>query len=178
MKNCVTTSGSSIIDIGDTTGIVVGMRIGEYAYNTTNFTNGRLNDNINEITTNRATPQNSYVKSIVDGSRIEIGFDNSWKSSYVGSAAVALRGTTTYLHFSYPKTASTLDSDNNLRGAWSALPATKDPSVLQDPTTWGSTNGYPECSGVANTIIGYFSLNFDLLLNSNFIGYFINYYHY
>ena len=164
MKNCATTTGSSIIDIGDTSGIIVGMKVGEYAYNSTNFTNGRLNPGIEEITTNRSIPTEVYVKQVLDGSKILIGLDGSWLPDYSGADAEALRTTTTYLYFQLPETASTTDDVNNLRGAFTQIPATKDPTVLQDTTVWGDEGGYPECSGIKDTIIGYFR-NVSLILS-------------
>jgi hypothetical protein len=43
--NCVTTSGSAIVNVADTRGIVIGMRVVEYANTPTPYVNGLLQSN-------------------------------------------------------------------------------------------------------------------------------------
>jgi len=165
VRNVGTTIGSPIIDIGDTSGILVGMKVTQYEYNTTNFTNGRLNPAAVPVTTNPVIPANVYVKRIVDASKIEIGTQGSRLNTGTTVNANITSSGGTYLYFELPKTASLTDSVNNLQGSWAAQFATKDPTVIQDTSTWsGTVQGYPECTGIASTIEGYFS-NINLILN-------------
>lgn len=165
IRNCATTVGSAIIDIGDTSGILIGMKVTQYAFNTTNFTNGRLNAGAVAVSSNPAIPSNVYVKRIVDATKIEIGTQGSKLNT--GTAVNALTTTSggTYLYFELPKTGSLTDSDNNLQGVWAAQFATKDPSIIQDTSSWtGTDKGYPECNNIETTIQAYFS-NVNLILN-------------
>jgi hypothetical protein len=165
VKNCVTVAGSPIIDIGDTSGIVVGMKVTQYEYNTTNFTNGRLNSNAVPLTNNPAIPPNVYVKRIVDSSNIELGVQGSKLNSGATVNANITAGSGVYLYFQFPQTSSLIDSVNNLQGAWASQYATKDPTIIQDSSTWQvADQGYPECVGIANTIQDYF-VNVNLILN-------------
>lgn len=165
VRNCETTILSPIVDVGDTTGILVGMKVTHYEYNETNFTNGRLNPGATPVSVNPVIGNDVYVKRIIDSSRIELGTANSKLDQ--GLTVNALRNSpSAYLYFELPKTTTLVDSENNLKGAWSDVAAVKDPTVIQDTTDWDSvnTNGYPECSGIASTIIGYFR-NISLILN-------------
>jgi len=165
VRNCVTTAGSPIVDIGDTSGILVGMKVTQYDYNTTNFTNGRLNPGASPVTTNPAIPSNVYVKRIVDSEKIELGVSGSklTTGASVNANITSLSGV--YLYFEYPQTSSITDSANNLQGAWAAQFATKDPTVIQDTASWtGTENGYPECANISTTIQDYFT-NVNLILN-------------
>ena len=128
VRNPEITAGSAIIDIGSTAGILVGMRVNQYEYNETNFTNGRLNrDTAN--TNNTLIPNNAYVRRVIDSSRIEIG--NSAPvlttdaegniSATFGNAVVAnAPGSTSgaYLHFEFPQTTTIADSDDVLPAAF------------------------------------------------------------
>jgi hypothetical protein len=164
IRNCSTTSGSSYVDVGDTSGLLVGMSVTQYAYNTTNFTNGRLNPGAVPVTVNPAIPSNVYIKSIVDSTTIQLGVSGSKLTSGASVNALLTLGSA-YLYFDLPKTSTVLDSDNNLRGAWAVAAAIKDPSVIQDTSTWNLIdNGYPECNGVVSAIQGYFT-NVNLILN-------------
>ena len=178
IRNCETAAGSSIINVGNTQGLLIGMTVTQYAYNTTNFTNGRLNrDAAIPVTTNPAIPSGVYIKNIIDSERIEIGnsapvlttdaqgnitatFGNS-----VGANITSTAGT--YLYFEFPQTASTNDSDDVLQGGFSDINPVRDSTVLQDSTVWNPVgdDGYPECSGIADTIQGYFT-EFFLILNN------------
>jgi len=165
IRNCSTTAGSAIVDIGDTSGILIGMKVTQYAYNTTNFTNGRLNAGAVPVTSNPAIPSNVYVKRIVDATKIELGTQGSKLNSGTTVNANTTTSSGTYLYFDLPKTTSLTDSDNNLQGIWASQPATKDPTVIQDTSSWtGTDKGYPECNSIETTIQGYFS-NVNLILN-------------
>jgi len=164
VRNCSTVQGSSIVDIGDTSGILVGMKVTQYDFNSTNFTNGRLNPGATPTNFNPVIPSNVYVKRIIDATKIELGNVGS-KLDQGQSVPANLTSTSSYFYFELLKTSTTLDSDSNLAGAWSAKPAVRDNTVLQDTTSWGPTgNGYPECSGIAQTIQEYF-VNIFLILN-------------
>ena len=65
-----TTAGSSIVDIGDTSGIVQGMLIADY--DPSQFTDGKLNSGATRPAS-PVIPDNTYVKSIINASKIEIG---------------------------------------------------------------------------------------------------------
>jgi hypothetical protein len=165
IRNCQTTILSPIVDVGDTTGILVGMKVTHYDYNETNFTNGKLNSGATPVSVNPVIGSDVYVKRIIDSSRIELGTANSKLNE--GLTVNALRNSpSAYLYFELPKTTSLVDSENNLQGAWSDVSAIKDPSIIQDTTDWNTvtTNGYPECSGIATTINSYFT-NISLILN-------------
>ncbi|MFZ9728266.1 MAG: hypothetical protein ACO3CD_04565, partial [Candidatus Nanopelagicaceae bacterium] len=178
IRNCETTAGSAIINVKNTQGLLVGMTVKQYDYNSTNFTNGRLNrDTAQPTTINPAIPSGAYIRRVIDSERIEIGnsapvltTDSQGNlSATFGNPVVAnitsLSGT--YLHFEFPQTASSLDSDDVLKGGFSDINPVRDSEVLQDPTVWSPTgdDGYPECSDIANTIQGYFT-EFFLILNN------------
>jgi hypothetical protein len=133
IRNCETESGSAIVNVGDTTGLVIGMSVAEYT--PANFTNNKLNTGVSPIITN--IPSNTYIKRILDDQRIELG-ESSAKLT-VGNAINALQtSTTAYLYFDYQF------------ASWAGVQPSKDDSLIQD------TN-YPECADVASTISQYFS---------------------
>ncbi len=163
VRDCQTTAGSSIVDIGDTTGILVGMKVAQYEYNATNFTNGRLNPGAIAVSVNPAIPSDVYVKSIVDATRIELGTSGSKLNT--GSSVNANINSSVYLYFEFPRTSTLLDGNDVLVGAWAAQNPVRDSSIIQDTSTWGAIgNGYPECSGIASTIQSYF-VDINLILN-------------
>jgi hypothetical protein len=160
---CQTTAGSPIVDIGDTTGIMVGMKVTHYEYNETNFYRGKLTENAQPVTVNPAIPSSAYVKRVIDGSRIELGTFGSRLE--IGVSVNANVTTTSYLYFNLIKTTNPIDAETNVSGAWATRFATTDPTITQDASDWSPTiGGYPECSDVANTIIGYFR-NISLVLS-------------
>ena len=177
IKNPEITQGSAIINVGDTQGLLVGMTVNQYDYNTTNFTNGRLNrDDSNVIPNNTLIPNGAYIRRVIDSERIEIG--NSAPvlttdaqgniSASFGNPVVASTSSTTgaYLHFEFPRTASPSDSDDVLQGGYSDINPVRDSDVLQDTTVWDAADrGYPECNDVATLIQGYFT-EFFLILNN------------
>ena len=184
VKNPTITAGSPIIDVGNTAGLLVGMTVNQYQYTdtadgadpaTANFTNGRLRDNA--IATNTLIPNNSYIRRVIDSERIEIGNSQpvlttdgqGFVSATFGNAVVANSpGSTSgaYLYFEFPKTASTLDSDDVLQGGYSDINPVRDSSVLQDTSVWDAADqGYPECNDILTLIEGYFT-EFFLILNN------------
>lgn len=139
IRNCTTVSGSAIVDVGDTTGLLVGMRVAQY--NPSSFTNNKLNPAQTPITSN--IPANTFIKRILDDSRIELGVSGSKLTT--GSTVNALQNSSTaWLYFTLAN------------GAWSTIVPTTDPSLIQD------TN-YPECANIASTISGYFDDIFVIL---------------
>ena len=64
------TAGASLVDVGDTSGIVQGMLIADY--DPSQFTDGKLNANATRPAS-PAIPDGTYVKRIVNSSFIEIG---------------------------------------------------------------------------------------------------------
>ena len=190
IRNCETTTGSSIINVGNTQGLLVGMTVKEYAYTdtadgvpveTANFINGRLNRGV-AVTENLdpSIPSNAYIRRVIDSENIEIGNSapvlstdsNGNVVATYGNPVVALktRPAGLYLHFEFPQTAALSDSDDTLKGGYSDITAVRDSEVLQDTTAWETTgpNGtdwYPECASIASSIQEYF-VNISLVLNN------------
>ena len=133
IRNCETEAGSAIVNVGDTTGLLVGMSVAEY--NPSAFVNNKLTSGISPITSN--IPTNTYIKRILDDQRIELG-ESSSKLTAGNTIDAQQSSSTAYLYFDYQF------------GAWSSLQPTKDDSLIQD------TN-YPECADIATTISQYFS---------------------
>ena len=139
--NCSTTAGSAIVDVDDSSGILIGMKVEEYALS--NFTNGLLNTGSTPITTN--IPAGTYVKKIIDASTIELGVEGSRLE--VGNTVNALQtSSSTNLYFTFEK------------GSWAdTLPETvtvgpeaSDPDVIQDTTVSSSQR---ECASTAAAIL-------------------------
>ena len=72
-KGVGTTSGSAIVNIGDTSGVVEGMTVADY--DPSQFTNGKLNSGATRPST-PVVPNNTFVKRVVDSTSIELG-DNA-----------------------------------------------------------------------------------------------------
>jgi len=175
-RDCQTTVGSAIVDVGDTTGLLVGMRVREYDYTLANFQDGRLNPDVSEggtsqeVTVNPAIQPNTYIKKIIDSTRIELGIEGSLPST-LGDIQPAQQTRLAYLYFSLPRTGTLTDSDDNLVGAWAAQIAVADSSIIQyvdgnnAPVPWnGLQNEYPECASIRSTIETYFS-DINVILN-------------
>jgi hypothetical protein len=139
IKNCQTQSGSAIVNVGDTTGLIIGMKVAEY--NPSSFTNNKLNPGSTQIISN--IPANTYIKQIIDDERIELGEIGS-KLTQGNTIQAQQTSTTTFLYFDFQN------------AAWSSLEPKKDETLVQD------TN-YPECADVATTISQYFSDIFVVL---------------
>ena len=133
VQNCTTTSGSAIVDVNDTNGIIIGMSVKEYGSG--DYTNGVLNSN---ATPNYSTiPDGAYVKRIVSNTQIELGAKSSRFGEGVLVNALA--------------NSSTIDLYFELEnGVWADTLPQKDLTVSPD-TTVSPTNR--ECSGTANAII-------------------------
>ncbi len=143
IKDCQTTAGSAIVDVGDTTGLLVGMRVAEYT--SASFTNGLLNSTPTLITSN--IPLNTFIKKIVDGTTIELGVSGS-KLEQGLTVNALLSSSSLDLYFDY-QTAS-----------WATnITPLKDNTLAQDTS-------YPECANIAATISDYFSDIF-LILTQN-----------
>ena len=69
-QGCSTTSGSAVVNVGDTSGIVTGMLVADY--DPSQFTDGKLNDNAVRPGS-PVIPDNTYVKRVIDSTTIEIG---------------------------------------------------------------------------------------------------------
>ena len=68
-----TTSGSAIVNIGDTSGVVEGITVADS--DPSMFTNGKLNSGATRPTS-PTIPNNTFVKRIIDSTSIELG-DNT-----------------------------------------------------------------------------------------------------
>lgn len=144
--NCVTTNGSALVNVADTRGIVIGMRVVEYASTPTPYVNGLLQSGAVPIYTN--IPKDTFVKRIVSNTTIELGVANSRFNT--GNTVNALQtSTTTKLYFTYEK------------GAWANIlpqrvtvgPSASNPDVIQDTQAYTvSSPTQRECADVANSI--------------------------
>jgi hypothetical protein len=157
--NCVTTTGSALVNVSDTRGIVIGMRVVEYASSPTPYVNGLLQGSAVPIYTN--IPKDTFVKRIVSNTTIELGVANSRFDT--GNTVNALQSsTTTKLYFTYEK------------GAWANIlpqrvtvgPENTNPDVIQDTQAYTpSAPTQRECADVANaitTLVG----NITTIINS------------
>jgi len=132
---------SAIVDVGDNSGILIGMKVEEYPTNS--YTNGLLNAGATPITTN--IPEGTYVKSLIGTDRIELGVNGSKLDTGVNQNAQQT-STTTNLYFTY------------VNGAWANTtpntvvvgPEASDPDVIQDTTTSPSQR---ECASTAAAIL-------------------------
>ena len=160
--NCSTSAGSSIIDVNDTRGILIGMNVTEYdnprgQTDPANpaFVNGLLQDNATAIYTN--IPEGTYVKRIVSNTQVEIGVNGSRLNE--GNTVNALQtSSTTDLYFVY---GSGIWADTQPTTV-TVGPEIDGPDVIQDTLT---STTYRECSGTADaieTLIG----NITTIINS------------
>ena len=143
--NCSTTSGSAIIDVNDTRGIVIGMSVKEYD-NSNNvspaYVNGLLQSGATPLYNN--IPEGAYVKRILSNTTVELGVNNS-RLEEGNTVNAQLTSSTTELYFVYEE------------GIWAdTLPTTvtvgpenTGPDVIQDTLTSAT---YRECSGTADAI--------------------------
>ena len=133
--NCSTNAGSAIVDVGDTRGVIIGMSVTEYDESGASpYVNGALQAGATPIYSN--IPEGTYVKNILDNTRIELGVINSRLTT--GNTVNALQtSTTTNLFFAYTK------------GIWADTLPTTDPTITQDTTT---APGSLQCVSTANAI--------------------------
>ena len=156
--NCTTNSGSAIVDVNDTRGIIIGMSVVEYtagSYRDGDNAPGLLGSSPTPVYT--TIPEGTYVKRIVSNTQVELGVNGSRLNE--GVTVNALQNSTTVdLYFKYEK------------GIWAdTLPNTVDvgpevdgPEVIADSTV-SPTNR--ECSGTADaieTLVG----NITTIINS------------
>ena len=76
--NCTTNSGSAIIDVNDTRGIIIGMSVVEYtagSYRDGDNAPGLLGSSPTPVYT--TIPQGTYVKRIISNTQIELGVKGS-----------------------------------------------------------------------------------------------------
>ena len=164
--NCVTTFGSSIVDVRDTRGILIGMEVKEY-YETdpgnlpqgttfvSPYVNGLLQDGA--VPRYENIPDGTYVKNIISNTQIELGVNGS-RFDVGASVNAQQTSSTTHLYFTFGKGqwADTLPKTVNVG------PAADGPDVIQDTLTSPSQR---ECAGTADaieTLIG----NITTIINS------------
>ena len=157
--NCVTTAGSAIVNVSDTRGITIGMRIVEYANTPTPYVNGLLQNGAVPIYTN--IPKDTFVKRIVSGTTIELGVANSRFTT--GNTVNALQtSTTTKLYFTFEKGVWA----NTLPKTVTVGPENTNPDVIQDTTAFTpSAPTQRECASTANAIITLIG-NITTIINS------------
>jgi hypothetical protein len=140
IKDCDTTFGSAIVNVGDTKGLLIGMKVAEYdetGGNAPYGTNGLLVPSAIQIFDNIS--DETYIKRIVDNQNIELGFKGS--KFNIGELRNANQTESTNLYFTFEEgvwadTLPTLSDVGN---------AANNPEVIQDDL-------YPECAGVKATI--------------------------
>ena len=142
--NCSTNANSAIVDVLDTRGIVIGMKVVEYG--TIDYVDGLLNPGAVPVYSN--IPEGTYVKRIVSNTAIELGVENARFD--VGNVVLAQQtSSTTNLYFTFEKGqwADTLPKTVTVG------PASSNPDVIQDTTTGSpGSSTQRECAGVANAI--------------------------
>ena len=188
IRDVQTTANSPIVNVGDTSGLVVGMTVTQYDYNETNFTNGRLNyagigttvfptdaQTGNPVISGSTT---TYIRRIIDSNYIELGNARPTLSIDADGLVQANLGVQinalitspsgAYLHFTFPRTGSQTDDEDILDGGYSSLNAVRDSEVLQDTSVWDpqGSDVYPECAGIAQTITQDLFDQFFLILNN------------
>ena len=188
IKNPQASITSTIVNVGDTSGIVVGMLVRHLDYTTEengdspfNFSNGRLNRDIQTFTTstNPVITGNVYVRRIIDSERIELGDSQPTLSvdadgilqADFGNGVFPTNPTNTgaYFHFEFPQTADATDDPDILVGAFTDIAPVRDSDVLQDTTAWNPGSDpetYPECAGIATQITQNYFDQFFLILNN------------
>ena len=143
--NCQTTVGSSIVDVGDTRGILIGMKV--TMYDDGDIANPAY---VNGLLQSGATPDyntippDTYVKRIVSNSEIELGAFNARFD--LGASVPATNSTSTaniYFTFEQGQWADTLPKTVTVGPAGSGA------DVIQDTLTSPSQR---ECAGTADAI--------------------------
>ena len=152
IRDCSTTTGSAIVNVGDTSGLVVGMRVDEYA--PADFTNGLLNSG-GPVPLNNNIPSNTFIKQIISDSQIELGIPGARLDQGSVRNAVGTANASAWLYFTLPN------------AAWSSITPTSDPTITQDTQVDGNGDPLPECYNIATTIEGYFEQIF-LVLNTGY----------
>ena len=147
---CVITNGSPNVTVPTTEGLSIGMKVEEY---TTVNANNTTVDPSSLITSN--IPSNTYIKSIVNATTIELGGVVANARSYLNvGVAQNATGTTSAAKLLFKLE----DTNGDRKGIWSGLEGTIDASITTDTV-------YPECSGTANAISTFFS-NIKTIINN------------
>ena len=145
-------NGSSIIDVGDTTGLIPGMTVREYSPSDFSDENTKLNDDVipgtDNITTN--IPEGVIIKRILpNGTQIEIGLVDGILDSSTSVPATG-NSTTAYLYFDYESSP------------FSNEPIDVNYDITQDTS-------YPECADTASLINSYF-VNIETILTNGLVN--------
>ena len=153
VEGCSTTAGSAIVEVNDTRGIIIGMRVAEY--NSNNIVDGLLTPGSPQVSS--TIQENAFVKRIVSSTEIEIGVQNSRLDfgNTINAQQTNTNGLGLYFTFEKGQWADTLPK-TVIVGPSGSVPT---PDVLVD-TTPGI-----ECSGTADaitTLIG----NITTVINS------------
>ena len=148
--DCQTTANSAIVNVGDTSGIVIGMSVVEY-YETdpgglpggfvAPYVNGLLQSGASVNPNN--IPPGAYVKQILSDTEIELGVKNSRFET--GTTVQALTTGTVNLYFTFEngQWADTLPRTVTVG------PASESPDVIQDTAV---VPGVVECANTASAI--------------------------
>ena len=154
---CGTVDQSDIVDVGDTSGILIGMRVEEYlasAYRTADGAPGLLKDEAKDPATKAnylvtsTIPAETYVKEIIDSTTIRLGVKDSRLDT--GNSVVATdtytAGGALHLHFMLEEGAWA----DTLPQTVTVAPESEDPDVIADTTVSTSQR---ECASTAAAII-------------------------
>ena len=139
IKNCTITSGSATVVVGDTSGLVPGMRVTEYDQN--DFVNGYVD-----------TVTATSIVSNIELNTISIG-------EIVDSTTITLVDASTGLPYNAAGTTNTAWLYFENVSSFAQEARYTDDDIIQD------TN-YPECANIATAITGYFD-NVNLVLSGN-----------
>ena len=156
---CSTTLGSSLINVGDTRGLLIGMEVVEYteaSYRTADGLPGQLGAGPTRAT-NSPVPEGSFIMDIVDSETIKIGFAGSRFDT--GAEQTCSATSTVKLHFAFtqgawadtdPKTVTVgLATDTPTPAV---LADTLTGTVVPDPNNPGQTIITTECASTADAI--------------------------
>ena len=150
VRDAETFSGSAIVNVPSTQGLIIGMRVVEY--DPSDFTNGLLNSTATPIYTN--VPQNAFIKQIISDTQIELGIPGAkLTAGSTRNATGSVSGAFLYFTLENP--------------AWASISPSVDPTITQDAQLDGNGNPLPECQNIATTIEGYFNEIF-LVLNTGY----------
>ena len=162
--NCSTQAGSAIVDVNDTRGILIGMKVEQYDESNISdppYVNGLLQPTEQGGARNpiySTLNPDVYVKRIVSNTQIELGVRNSRLTTGAISAAKLTNSSSINLYFTFEK-GQWADTLPNIV---TVGPASENPDVVQDTLTSPSRR---ECAGTADaieTLIG----NITTVINS------------
>ena len=139
IQGCDTEAGSAIVNVGDTKGLLIGMKVAEYdeTGGRIPYVNGLLQSDAVLLDDN--IPDETYIKRIVDNQNIELGFKGSKLN--LGELRLASQTETTNLYFTFPE-GTWADTLPNLSQVGARA---TNPEVIQDES-------YPECASIKATI--------------------------